>query len=308
MADAAVAVEAEPLHAAILGWYRQHARRLPWRGDLDPYHVLVSEVMLQQTQVDRVIPKYLEFLARFPTMRALAAATTAEVLRVWSPLGYNLRAVRLHRIALEVRERHGGTLPGTFSELLKLPGLGPYTARAVACFGYRQPVAVVDTNVWRVLSRLTHRPDRAAPTPRGLQQLADGLLPAAWAADWNQALMDLGAAFCRERAPRCLLCPARQHCGALRHAELPRAAEAGPHYHAERFRASNRFYRGRVVEALRRTAAGAWISLNALRAGVPSECDGPRLERVVRSLAADGLVEVSVDGGELQVRLPEQPA
>src|SRR5947209_3644935 len=136
----------------ILDWYDMHRRDLPWRGDPDPYHVLVSDVMLQQTQVDRVIPKYLAFLARFPTLQTLASASTADVLRAWQGLGYNRRALNLKRTAEAVVREHSGKLPRTVEELEKLPGIGRYTARAVACFAFGVQVAVVDTNVRRVLS------------------------------------------------------------------------------------------------------------------------------------------------------------
>ncbi|MBM3947476.1 MAG: A/G-specific adenine glycosylase, partial [SAR202 cluster bacterium] len=142
------------LQSAVLDWFAVNQRDMPWRRTRDPYLVLLSEVMLQQTQVARVLPKYLEFVERFPTVRHLAGAPLAEVIRAWSPLGYNLRAVRLHRAAQLIVERHGGVVPREPAELRAIPGLGEYSAAAVACFAYEEPVGVVDTNVRRVLTRV----------------------------------------------------------------------------------------------------------------------------------------------------------
>ncbi len=183
----------QAVQARLVGWYRQHSRPLPWRQTADPFAILVSELMLQQTQVSRVLPKYLEFLERFPTFDALALAGLAEVIRAWAPLGYNLRAVRLHEIARQVVER-GGELPRDPLALQQLRGLGRYTAAAVACFAFGQPVAVLDTNVRRVLARvfLAEPEPRQVPQAR-LWKLAEAVLPVEHSYDWNQALMDLGA-------------------------------------------------------------------------------------------------------------------
>ena len=178
------------LQQRLLAWYRAHRRDLPWRRTRDPYRVLISEVMLQQTQVERVIPKYHEFLERFPTIEALAAAPTAEVIRVWSGLGYNRRAVNLQRAAQAVVERHGGVMPRDVDELQALPGIGRYTAGAVACFAYEQDVGFVDTNIRRVLHRLFYGPEVPTPraTAREIQALADRVVPAGEGYDWNQGL------------------------------------------------------------------------------------------------------------------------
>src|SRR6266699_2145590 len=142
------------VHDSLLHWYRTEQRDLPWRSTHDPYAILVSEMMLQQTQVDRVLPKYQQFLAIFPTLADLAAASTAEVISAWVPLGYNMRAVRLQSIARQVIAEYGGCIPNTIEELLKLKGVGRYTAGAIACFAYKQQVATVDTNIYRVLHRI----------------------------------------------------------------------------------------------------------------------------------------------------------
>jgi A/G-specific adenine glycosylase len=198
---------------ALLDWYRKHGRNLPWRHTRDPYAVLVSEVMLQQTQVERVLPKWHAWLGQFPTLEALAAASRADVIRAWSGLGYNLRAVRLHEIAKQALERFGGALPGTLPELLALKGIGRYTAGAVLCFAFEQPVAMVDTNVRRVLGRVFWgQPEAGADQARAIQRLADEVLSRDEPFAWNQALMDLGARYCTARRPRCHECPVCASC------------------------------------------------------------------------------------------------
>jgi A/G-specific adenine glycosylase len=192
----------------LLRWYRRRGRALPWRRTRDPYRILVSEVMLQQTQVERVIPKYREFLRRYPSIETLARAQVQEVREVWYPLGYNIRPVRLWAIANDVVSRYDGRIPDAVDRLLALKGIGPYTAGAVLAFAYGQRVPVVDTNVRRVLQRVFY--GRRVPD-RLLWRLAARLLPRQ-AYDFNQALMDLGAVVCTARAPRCLACPLRDCC------------------------------------------------------------------------------------------------
>lgn len=192
----------------LLRWYRRQGRSLPWRRTTDPYRILVSEVMLQQTQVERVIPKYHQFLRRYPSVADLARAHVREVREVWYPLGYNARPVRLREIAREVVRRHGGQIPAERTRLLALKGIGPYTAGAVLAFAYGRRVAVLDTNVRRVLQRVFH--GRAA-SDRALWRLAEHLLPRR-AYDFNQALMDFGALICTARRPQCPVCPMRTFC------------------------------------------------------------------------------------------------
>ncbi|MGH2450095.1 MAG: A/G-specific adenine glycosylase, partial [Candidatus Limnocylindria bacterium] len=188
------------MRPALLRWYGRRGRDLPWRRTRDPYAVLVSEVMLQQTQATRVVPAYERFLRRFPTLRALAAAPLGDVLRVWSGLGYNRRARDLHRIA---RAAPDG-LPADVEGLDALPGVGPYTAGAVACFAHGVPAAFADTNIRRVLGRVFL--GRTA-TGREAVALDRSLLPPGAADRWHHALMDLGATVCAARAPRCGDCP-----------------------------------------------------------------------------------------------------
>lgn len=200
---------------ALLRWYARHRRDLPWRRTRDPYHVLVSEIMLQQTQVERVIPKYHEFLARYPTLADLAAAPVDEVRRTWYPLGYNIRPVRLHGIAREAVARYGGRLPDDDGALLALDGIGRYTAGAVLSFAFGRRAPILDTNVRRVLGRVFSGKDGRAVSTAGLWRLAELLLPRARAYDFNQALMDFGATWCTARKPLCLPCPMRRFCRAF---------------------------------------------------------------------------------------------
>jgi A/G-specific adenine glycosylase len=204
----------------LLAWFRRDGRDLPWRTTRDPYRILVSEFMLQQTQVSRVRTFYGKFLDRFPTIDALAAAPPRRVRETWEGLGYYRRAANLHRLAREVVREHDGTVPDDPAELERLPGVGRYTAGAVASFAYERRAAAVDTNVARVLTRVFTL-DRAArrnghrrPSERTLWNLAERLLPVRRAVAWefNQALMDLGARICVARTPKCHACPVRPAC------------------------------------------------------------------------------------------------
>ncbi len=200
------------LRTQLLRWYRGARRELPWRTSRDPYHVLVSELMLQQTRVDVVLPYFARWVLRWPDVRALAAASEDDVLAAWSGLGYYRRARALHAAAREIVARHGGVVPRAVDALRALPGVGPYTAAAVASIAYDVPAAVVDGNVERVLCRLLGdaRPPSAARA-RDLRDVAERLL-AAPAGDWNQALMELGALVCVPSAPRCDVCPWAPRC------------------------------------------------------------------------------------------------
>ena len=192
------------VHNALLAWYATEQRPLPWRITDNPYAILVSEVMLQQTQVDRVLPKYAQFLAAFPTLADLANASTADVITVWAPLGYNRRAVSLQSIARQVIAEYAGRIPDTIDELLKLKGVGRYTAGAIACFAYKKQVATVDTNIRRVLHRVFLGLEHPEPKANDAQMLilAEQVLPEQRAYDWNQALMDMGATICTSTNPQ----------------------------------------------------------------------------------------------------------
>jgi A/G-specific adenine glycosylase len=198
----------------LLSWYRRHGRDLPWRRTDDPYHILVSEIMLQQTQVDRVLPKYAEWLEKFPSMRDLAAASDGEINQAWYPLGYNIRPRRLRSIAREAVEKYGGELPSDEATLLSFKGIGAYTAGAIRSFAFRERAAILDTNVARVLFRVfVGRGDpKSHAMKKQLWGLSDSLVPSRDAFDFNQALMDLGAMVCIARNPKCLVCPMAEQC------------------------------------------------------------------------------------------------
>ena len=264
----------------VLSWYRRRGRDLPWRRTRDPYRVLVSEVMLQQTQVSRVLPAYRRFLSRFPTLRRLARASLGEVLREWSGLGYNRRARDLHRIA----QRHSSGLPRTVAGLDALHGIGAYTASAVACFAFDEPAAFADTNIRRVLGRAIL--GRLA-TDREAIDLDARFGSKRAAARWHHALMDIGATICLATRPRYDICPIRTICeydgvdGPARRKQSP-------------FDASDRRVRGAIVRHLASSTRG--VKLDALR----SRINDARVPRLVRVLAREGLVAVSSGS----VRLP----
>lgn len=262
-------------------WYDRSARDLPWRRTRDSYAVLVSEVMLQQTQVSRVLPAYATFLRRFPSLAALSRATLADVLRAWSGLGYNRRARDLHRIA----RLHPHSLPETREGLDALPGVGAYTSGAVSCFSRGESVAFADTNIRRVLGRALL--GRIA-TEREAVALDERVMPRRRADRWHHALMDLGATVCLARTPRCNVCPIAVGCRSR-----GRAVRAAPRRQAA-FATSDRRVRGRIVALLR---DGDGLTLRALTARL----DDPRVPLLAPTLAAEGLLEIKRG----RVRLPE---
>jgi A/G-specific adenine glycosylase len=200
--------EPATLRRALLRWYDVHRRDLPWRKTCDPYRIWISEVMLQQTRVAAVLEHYRNFLERFPTVQALAAASLDSVLAAWSGLGYYRRARMLHECAHQIVEQHGGNFPQTSAALLDLPGIGPYTAAAIASIAFSEPVAVVDGNVERVLQRLAGKTLNRRQTWQEAQTLLDTTRPG----DFNQAMMELGATVCLPREPHCLACPVSRSC------------------------------------------------------------------------------------------------
>ena len=198
----------------LLTWYHANGRDLPWRRTDDPYHILVSEVMLQQTQVDRVLPKYHEWLQKYPSLDALASAPIRDVARTWRPLGYNIRPRRLHAIARESVARYGGELPSDHETLLSFKGIGAYTAGAIRSFAFRQRAAILDTNVARVLFRIFVGTGdiKAHAMRKQLWAISETLVPRKQVFDFNQALMDFGATICVARKPKCGACPMTKLC------------------------------------------------------------------------------------------------
>jgi A/G-specific adenine glycosylase len=293
MVDAALLDETR---TRVLAWFPQAGRDLPWRATRDPYRVLVAEVLAQQTQAARAAAAWPRFLERFPDVDALAAATPSEVLRAWQGLGYNRRALALRRTAQAVVERGGW--PDTVEELAALPGVGPYTARAVACFALGLRVAPVDTNVARVLARSLTGADPSQLTPAGRQRLADLALPPGDAWSWSSALMDVGALHCRPR-PRCGGCPLELTC--RWRALGPAAPPPRPKGQAP-FATSDRRWRGAVVRAL--AAAPEGLDRAALADAVQAGAAGRPagwFDGLLAALESEGMVAAGPDG---RLRLP----
>jgi len=285
------------LRKNILAWYRSRGRKLPWRRIRDPYRILVSEIMLHQTQVSRVLRIYPAFLRSFPTLRRLAAASPSEVIVAWRGMGYNRRALYLRRCAQRVVEEWKGRFPDDPDRLQTLPGIGRYTAHALACFAFRRQVPVVETNIRRVLERMVRKPlsDGRA------WEVAAGLLPAKRAHEWNQALMDLGAMVCTAVGPSCGECPVRSQCPS---AHRVRRVRKRPRMEHGRNGIPDRIYRGRVVEFLRDRRRP--VRLRDLgRRTVPSlhRHDRGWFLGLLRSLERDGLVLLVRRGGTVWVSL-----
>lgn len=275
----------------LLSWYERSRRDLPWRDPgVSPWQILVSEFMLQQTPVARVLPIWRDWVARWPTASATAAAGSADVLRAWGKLGYPRRAKRLHECATVIARDYDDVVPDDVDTLMSLPGVGAYTARAVACFAYRQPVPVVDTNVRRVVARAVHgRAD--AGTPSAVRDHADvaALLPDNGVAHrFSAALMELGATVCTARAPRCGLCPVTR-CR-WRQAGYPPAD--GPARRAQTYAGTDRQVRGRLLDVLRDNAS----PVTRAQLDVAWLTDTEQRDRALDSLLADGLVAQTSDG------------
>ena len=275
---------------ALLHWYVPRARPLRIRSTREPWAILVSEVMSQQTQIARVDEAWTRFMTAYPTPRSLAEAPTAEVLRAWAGLGYNRRAINLQRAAVVIEADHAGSVPSEVPALEALPGVGAYTARAVAAIAFATPVAAVDTNVRRVVGRVT----ASSPTPSELQAEADRWVDADEPATWTHAAMELGAVCCTARNPRCGECPVAPFCASAGRVATPaRQATSG----SVTFERTSRWLRGRIIEHLRGLEDGAWTTL-------PSSMgahDQAAIDAAIVALQRDGLLERGPDGA---VRLP----
>ncbi len=299
----------------LLDWFERTARDLPWRDSCDPYHILTSEMMLQQTQVDRVVPKYIAFLETFPTIETLAAAPTAEVIRRWAGLGYNRRAVNLQRTARTVLEEYNGIFPQDPVTLQQLPGIGPYTAGAVACFAFGHDVAFLDTNMRRVITRCCLGNPTPPPRERDLLVLAKELIPAGKGWLWNQALIELGALVCSARSPACPQCPLNPICQAVQAptsanityqtsnptSTRAKVAERKTVYRAP-YKGSSRYYRGRIIAFLRDIPDESFATRAEIKAAVAEDEQHTDawLHSLLDALVHDGLIEQ--DG--VHVRLP----
>ena len=293
-------------HSTVFRWYRRHGRSLPWRGEERPYRILVSEVMLQQTQVSRVLEKYPAFLKRFPTLQSLARARRSDVIRAWQGMGYNNRAVRLHRLAQMLVDSSGGRVPRSEKELVRLPGIGPYTARAILSSAFDLPVPVVDVNIQRFFSRLC-LPMRTLTDMRSLHTAgtyAQRFFPARRGYDWNQALMDLGATVCTARAPRCSVCPVAARCRSrtvMRHVAVVQKKQEPSLYGVP-----DRIYRGRIIEVLRGLGHRRTVALSVLGTTILSRFSHRNiawLTRLLHQLEQDGLVRLHTSSTVIRASL-----
>ena len=276
------------MHDELLGWFAREARDLPWRRDASPWAVMVSEFMLQQTPVSRVLPVYEAWVARWPTPAALAAESPGEAVRAWGRLGYPRRALRLHAAATAIVDRHGGEVPDSLDELLALPGVGAYTAAAVSSFAFGGREAVLDTNVRRVFARVVGGEQFPAATVTSAERdLAGALLPVRDAHRWAAATMELGALVCTARSPRCDECPVADLCR-WRAAGYP--AYDGPARRGQAWHGTDRQCRGRLMAVLRE--APGPVPKSALDL---VWADAPQRERALDGLVADGLVEPLAD-------------
>ncbi len=281
-----------PLHPLVLEWYASHARDLPWRrADRDPWGVLVSEVMLQQTPVDRVVPAWSAWLERWPIPAALASDSPGEAVRSWGRLGYPRRALRLHAAAVDCVARFAGRVPSTYDDLRSLPGVGDYTAAAVLAFAYGERAVVLDTNVRRVLARLVDGSEFPRPSVTAAERAtAAAALPDddATASTWSVAVMELGALVCTAATPSCVVCPVRARCAWV---AAGRPAYDGPARPVQRFAGTDRQVRGRLMAVLRETHQPvAKADLDAVWG------DPVQRERALDSLVVDGLVDPRNDG------------
>ena len=285
------------LHEALLSWYEQDQRVLPWRSTDDPYAILVSEVMLQQTGVERVQKKYVEFLQLFPNIKTLATSSAADVIRAWSPLGYNRRALNLKKTAELIEENFAGEVPQDESQLRSLPGIGPYTAAAIMAFAFHRDCAPVDTNVSRVLRRIFDIPHDVPKREDAL--MAQHILPPGHASAWSQALMDLGAGICVTRKPRCGDCPIVEYCGSASRNFTDASDGDTTLKSSAPYLGSTRYYRGRIVEALRgipNDSSLGVMELGTMIRGDFSSSDLDWLQSILFALRDDGLVSVEESG------------
>lgn len=276
---------------ALFSWYNTNQRaHLPWRQTRNPYYILVSEVMLQQTQVERVIIKYHEFLTAFPTTKALASAKTSDIIKTWKGLGYNRRALFLQKTAIAVETDFGGVFPQDIATLKTLPGVGDYTARAILSFAFEQLVPMMDTNHRRFYQRVFFGLE--AHKDKELLAYAETILPKRKAYDWNQALMDFGSLVCTTRNPKCEDCPLIQYCAA--YPEILSVDFSQKKVKKKKtipFKETDRFIRGRVIDYLREHDRGEYLTIRELFDHVTDE----RFARVAQKLEKDGLIKRQKD-------------
>jgi A/G-specific adenine glycosylase len=290
------------LQDAILAWYATHGRALAFRRTTDPYAILVSEAMAQQTQAVRAAERWERFMTRFPTVEALADASLADVLREWQGLGYDRRGRDLWRAARAIVADHGGRVPHDLATLETLPGVGPYTARAVAALAFDMPVGAVDTNVRRVLGRIVTGEPVATMTTREMQSLADDAVPPGRSGAWTHALMDIGATICRAASADCEICPAQAWCRFAAAGAVVTRPVGVARERAAPFVTTNRWLRGRILDRLRGAPERAWTTFDEPL----GTHDSAAVDLALDALAADGMVELDAThttGGPRRARL-----
>src|SRR3989344_778504 len=302
----------------LLSWYSQHKRDLPWRTNHSPYYILVSEFMLQQTQVPRVVEKFKEFLGRFPTFQDLAKASTAEVIESWSGLGYNRRALLLHKFAQEVCEKHDGEIPQRKEQLQELPGIGPYTTGAILSFAYNLPEPAIDVNVRRIYLRFFQGKDQGLPMGKKeeqeLYQLAKRSIPENKSKDFHSALMDFGSSVCTRNNPSCNQCPLQKSCTffplykndkenslfVMERKKEQGITENGKHI-------PNRIFRGRIVEFARKNKEKELL-IEELGKVIKKDYkiqDEEWLLSLLKKLQEDGLLNYLINGTNITLSLPK---
>ena len=273
----------QEIQQTIIQWYKQYGRQLPWRQTTNPYRILVSEMMLQQTQVDRVIPKYYAFLEKFPTVASLADAQTADVLKMWSGLGYNRRALYLQKCAQTIKQKHNGNFPETTEELLALPGLGKYTAAAVQSFANNKDVVVIDVNIERIFKRIFYGKVESA------EAIAQHILPKNESRNWHNALMDVGALFCSAKNPKCDFCPAKNMCAASNNKE--RIEATWKKKKVVPFKDSDRIVRGTILKFLTTKNGQEQDQIYKQLIEQDIKREKEKFEEIIVELEKDGLIK-----------------
>lgn len=309
----------QPLFSTnILEWYTYNQRTLPWRTNNGPYHVLVSEFMLQQTQVPRVIEKFKEFMERFPALQDLAHASKAEVIEAWSGLGYNRRALLLHKFAQEVCEKYDGIIPSSKEQLQELPGMGPYTTGAILSFAYNLSEPAIDVNIRRIYLRFFQGKDQGLPMSKKeeqeLYQLAKQTIPTHKSAEFHSALMDFGSLVCTRNAPSCPDCPLQKSCAFFplyKHKKeevlfvMEKKKEQGITENGRHI--PNRIFRGRIVEFARKNS-GKEILIDDLGKMIKKDYkkkDGAWLLSLLEKLQGDGLLDYQMSNPRITLSLPQ---